>query len=636
MIRKAGLAALTIILLGLGLSLPASADGEDPGKLMLVLDSSGSMKEKSGSTTKIAAAKDALGTVIDKLPAQQEVGLRVYGAKVFSAKDKGACTDSQRAVDLGTDNRSDLKDAVATYKPYGETPTGYALKQAGKDLGKSGSRTIVLVSDGESTCSPDPCKVAAQLAEDGISLHIDVVGLDVSGSARQQLQCIAGSGNGSYYDAQDADDLVSALDTLATRAARPYESIGRKITGSQKATTAPKISAGDWRDVLGGAGSKKRELFYRLSDFDPTSTLHVSATINQPLGGNDKINVDIVRAKDVADSGSFCARDSALDLGAAQVGLLSPSVSWSYDKAKPKVDCKPDGLLVRVRRGWDWTYEKYDGGGNNDLPVEIRIIEEPAIDKSAPLPSKQDDGVFQIPAKATSRTALIGGSSFANAPTIQAGAYTDTIVPGETQIFLVDVGWGQSLQSQVDLPKLSGALKEQVGPLGPYVTTEIYSPARALATKLIPRDSAGEITNNRAELANETDLQSRAMTAPIRYNNRQFLGGSSVENDAAAALAGKYAIVIHTDTDKRTNVSYQVPITFDVNVVGDVTGAPKYTSTPKKVGQVTKTASDQDRASATAKDDDGGLPVLPIGLGILGVVLVGGAFVVFRRARVSA
>ena len=277
-IRTASVAAASVLLLSLGLSAPAQADNGDPGKLMLVLDSSGSMKEDVGGTTKIAAAKDALGTVIDKLPADQEVGLRVYGAKVFSAKDKGACTDSQRAVDLGTSNRPDLKSAVAKYKPYGETPTGYALQQAGKDLGSDGQRTIVLVSDGESTCSPDPCKVAAQLADDGIQLRIDVVGLDVSGKARDQLQCIAGSGNGTYYDAQDADDLVSALDTLATRAARPYESIGKKITGSQKASSAPKISAGDWRDTLGGAGSENRELFYKLSEFDPKSTLHISAT----------------------------------------------------------------------------------------------------------------------------------------------------------------------------------------------------------------------------------------------------------------------------------------------------------------------------------------------------------------------
>lgn len=633
MIRTICTVITAATLLALSLVIPAQADeGGDPGKLMLVLDSSGSMKEKAAGTTKIASAKSALGTVIDKLPAEQSVGLRVYGATVFAAKDKGACTDSQRAVDLGTDNRADLKKAVAKYKPYGETPTGYALQQAGKDLGKDGQRTIVLVSDGESTCAPDPCKVAAKLVESGIQLHIDVIGLNVSGKARNQLQCIAGSGNGVYYDAQDAGDLVSALDTLATRAARPYESIGQRITGSQNPTTAPKITAGDWQDVLGGAGSDKRELYYSLSDFDPKSTLHVSATVNQPLGGNDTIDVDIVRATDAATKDAYCVRDNALELGAEQVGLLSPSVSWSYDPAtSTKVQCKPDGLLLRVRRGWDYVAEKYRGGGNNDLPVELRIIEEPAIIKDQPLPSKADDAIFQIPSKVTDRAKLVGGSSFANAPTIKPGAYSITTVPGETQIFLVDVDWGQSLQSQLTLPKLTGALKTQVGSLGPAVKTEIYSPARALATKLIPKDSDGKLTSPRAQLANPYAQKSQAMTAPIRYNNRAFLGGSYVEHDTAAALAGKYAVVVHTDPDKGSNVSYQVPVAFDVNVVGKITGEPKYVSMPKKVGVNTPIAGDG--GSAAAKNDDGGIPVLPIGLGIVGVALIGGAYVVFRRSR---
>lgn len=622
----------------------AVAADADTGRLMLVLDSSGSMKEKSGGQTKIALAKQALGQVVNGLPAEQEVGLRVYGAKVFSAADDGACTDSQKVVDLGTGNRADLTAAIGKYKPYGETPTGYALQQAGKDLGAEGTRTIVLVSDGESTCDPDPCKAAAELANDGIDLRIDVVGLDVSGKAREQLQCIAGSGNGSYYDAADADDLVSALDTLATRAARPYETIGRPITGSQTPGDAPAITAGDWRDVLGGAGSPKRDLFYRLDDFDPTSTLHISATINQPAGDWDKINIDLVRAQDVDKKGVYCTRDVALELGTRQVGLLSPSVRWSYDAETSNTDkCSPDEMLLRVRRGWDWAFEKYEGGGNNDLPLEIRIIEEPAIDPDAPLPNRADDGVFQVPANTTDRTPLVGGSSFANAPTIAPGAYSGTVVPGETQIFLVDAGWGQSVQAQLTLPTLSGALEEEVGTAGPAVEAELYAPTRALATKLIPQDSDGETTNNTAWLGSPVSTTARAMLEPVRYNNRNrgLVGDSDVKNDSAAVLAGKYALVIHTEPDKRSGTSYQVPVTLDLAVIGEVTGAPVYVSEPKKIGKAAEPAaaqaeSEKSESTASTKTDDDGLPLVPIGLGVVGAALLAGAVVVLRKARATA
>lgn len=126
------LALISCTLLAATLLAPAPAAHADPAsKMMLVMDSSGSMKEKlPGGQRRIQAAKQALNTVIGSLPGNQAVGLRVYGAEVFDKSEKGACTDSQRVVDLGTDNRGALTQAVKQYKPYGETPIGYALQQA--------------------------------------------------------------------------------------------------------------------------------------------------------------------------------------------------------------------------------------------------------------------------------------------------------------------------------------------------------------------------------------------------------------------------------------------------------------------------------------------------------------------------
>lgn len=43
------------------------------------------------------AARSALHAVIDELPDTAEVGLRVFGAKVFSRNDPGACQDTHRS-----------------------------------------------------------------------------------------------------------------------------------------------------------------------------------------------------------------------------------------------------------------------------------------------------------------------------------------------------------------------------------------------------------------------------------------------------------------------------------------------------------------------------------------------------------
>ena len=50
------------------------------------------------------------------------------------------------------------------------------------------------------------------------------------------------------------------------------------------------------------------------------------------------------------------------------------------------------------------------------------------------------------------------------------------------------------------------------------------------------------------------------------------------------------------------------------------------------VGTVSGKKPTTNRASTK---DDSGLPVLPIGLGVIGVVLLGGAYTAFRRARAS-
>ncbi len=69
----------------------ASAADAPADRLVLVLDSSGSMKEPAaGGGTKIDAAKSALDQVVDRLPDEAQVGVRVFGAEVFSRDDPGA------------------------------------------------------------------------------------------------------------------------------------------------------------------------------------------------------------------------------------------------------------------------------------------------------------------------------------------------------------------------------------------------------------------------------------------------------------------------------------------------------------------------------------------------------------------
>lgn len=112
---------IALTLLTLGLSQPANSAPSATPRMMLVLDSSGSMADPDASgAPKIDAARTALGGVIGSLPEAAAVGLRVFGATIpgKTATDE-ACRDTQRVVEVGDGKRAELLAAIGNYKPFG-------------------------------------------------------------------------------------------------------------------------------------------------------------------------------------------------------------------------------------------------------------------------------------------------------------------------------------------------------------------------------------------------------------------------------------------------------------------------------------------------------------------------------------
>lgn len=135
----------------------------------MVLDSSGSMGDDDGTgRTRMESARTAVGTVVDGLPDRYPTGLRVYGAD----RPQG-CTDTRLVQPVQGLDREAVKRAVAAVEPKGDTPIGLSLQKAAEDLprpadGAIGTRTVLLISDGEDNCGmPQPCEVAEQLGKEG-------------------------------------------------------------------------------------------------------------------------------------------------------------------------------------------------------------------------------------------------------------------------------------------------------------------------------------------------------------------------------------------------------------------------------------------------------------------------------------
>lgn len=587
----------------------AAAADEGPGRVLLVLDSSGSMAEPaSGGETRIQAAKKALRQVVGEMPEDQDVGLRVYGAKVFSKSDAGACTDSQLVVEPATGNRKQLLSAIDKYKPYGETPTGYALQEAGKDLGSEGRRNIILVSDGEPTCDPDPCEVAKKLRKQGISLRIDVVGLDVNGAARKDLQCVARAGGGVYYDVDSSQELADSLSAVAKRAARPYEAIGQPVTGTADPEGAPEINAGDWLDAVDAQTPEKHFLVKRTL---VNSSIIASAAYRASQLGGDFVDVELT-----TPSGKSCQ----LKTGVAGNGkLTATSAAASAYSTEDGCLTSPE-LILSVN---------YRGSDSDGAALEIKVSELAEVVDPESLPKPRTMTEWQRPA-AAARTQVTGGTSFADAEPIEQGSYEGTIVPGETLTFSVEADWGQQVDAAVHYPPLRGGYTDATG--GTHAIAELFAPSRAPSSVAFttPTTSKDRLLLTEGQTLLET---SSGVIAYQRLAN---------PTDNGASLNGDYIVSVYLQ-DTEENASIAVPFELDVALTGDPAGEPTFNEQPidgESTDDPTETTTDEptdepgdDSSESSGKGgEDGGLSGASLAVGGLGLAaLLAAAFLFLRR-----
>ncbi|MCW8861984.1 MAG: VWA domain-containing protein [Rhodospirillales bacterium] len=193
----------------------------------LILDASGSMRAATGEgESRMAAAKRVLASVIDELPAETRVGLRVYGHRIHRDRKEESCRDSELTAPFAPLDRTAMKSAIASVKPQGQTPIGRSLTALAEDFkGAEGFKLVVLVSDGIETCNPDsgdplyPPTVIKRLRDQGLDLRVNVVGFEIGESeTRAFLKKVAEASGGRYFSASSTAELKQSLgDALSAR-----------------------------------------------------------------------------------------------------------------------------------------------------------------------------------------------------------------------------------------------------------------------------------------------------------------------------------------------------------------------------------------------------------------------------------
>lgn len=209
------------LLFYLGVTCIVKGEDTNAGKAIeLILDCSGSMNAVLPSgTTRIDAARKAVSKVVNSLPSDTQIAFRAYGHQ--SPREKGDCNDTALLVpfDSLSKNQTTILSHVGRLKASGYTPITKVLEVSVADFprNESGEKMIILVSDGKETCSGDPCAAARAIQNAGVKLAIHTVGFAVDDATRLQLKCIADATGGTYFDAENADQLEKVINQAAVK-----------------------------------------------------------------------------------------------------------------------------------------------------------------------------------------------------------------------------------------------------------------------------------------------------------------------------------------------------------------------------------------------------------------------------------
>lgn len=598
-LRSARLAALavpvgTALVFGWVVA-PVAAEepGAGAGSVVLVLDASGSMGEDAGGgQTRMQAAKQGLRDVIDNIPADSSVGLRVYGAAIESGLR--SCKDSELLVPVKPVDKPALLKGVENIEPLGNTPIGYALKEAADDLPNDGPRSIILVSDGEENCGADPSEVAREISDSGVDLHVDVVGLQVDDQARNQLISIASAGGGTYFDVADAATLPKTLIRVSERAARGYKPAGTAVEGGPEAVSAVQVSDGQWLDTIGDSGTE----FYRLLDPEE-GTLHLAATL-RPVGLGTADGAEISMAVTSVE-GVECGTGARANGIGVFTGTTPITATYTLS-LEDREECGPGPYTMAVSAS----------DAKDVQPLEVLVSSEPAVTTIDGLPAATTDDDFDVQgdAPAAETFPVIGSPSFSGAPTLKPGTYTDTILGGEALFYRVDVDWGQQLVCDATI----GANPDASFPNVVHMAVQTYGFQRGQIRQV------GGDNKDSAFYSGDKSLELHAAALPVRYLNRT----AAFDNAKASAREGSYFCAVFANAHPVQIDGFgETPVTLTVSVVGTAgEGAPTYLEEPESAKN----------AVQVTENNGNSIPII-VGITAVIVAAAGGAWYYLRRRK---
>ncbi len=184
------------------------AGAQDGPTAMLVFDNSGSMwgKLDGSKDNKLALARDAIETALEKLKPGVRTGLVSFGRR------RGDCADIEVVArpEAGDDDR--INTPLGKLNPKGRGPIVQATREAAKAVGAARPASVILLHDDLDNCQQDACAAAADIKREhpGVRVHLISIGLKKEDAAR--MSCLASETGGRQFDVASQSQLETAIE----------------------------------------------------------------------------------------------------------------------------------------------------------------------------------------------------------------------------------------------------------------------------------------------------------------------------------------------------------------------------------------------------------------------------------------
>lgn len=210
-LRKLGASDKLIEALGT----PAVVDNElssDIRDFVIVLDASASMKDSTETgMSKWDSAKQAATDLIAAIPNGRRLAFIVYGND--QAKRCQSVELIRQLTMIDENGKKALVAKINSIAPAADTPIGAALGMAKGLVANTNELTkVILLTDGMESCKGDPVAEATQLAAmPHLQGGVDVIGYGLKPQEIAQIEKIARSGRGKFYNAKNVKSLNESV-----------------------------------------------------------------------------------------------------------------------------------------------------------------------------------------------------------------------------------------------------------------------------------------------------------------------------------------------------------------------------------------------------------------------------------------